>query len=298
MGLQHVVITSVDRDDLPERRRRGVRRLHHRDPAAAARDLGRGADPRLQGLRAGAPASCWTRGPTSSTTTSRPPSGSTGWPVPAGATTARSSCWRAPGGWRPTALTKTGIILGMGEEWDEVLVCMRDLRRSDVNILTLGPVPPAVGGPPPGRPLLHAGRVRGAARHRPGDGLHSRAGEPAHALLLPRVGAGARGRERGRARWRTTARTPLGRAPARRPRPRPRRRLPRLAPADAPHPPLRGEGRRGVRARQDRRLLPPVHRAGSGRGRQPRRARARTTTSPRLPRARPGARARHHARAR
>ncbi len=36
------------------------------------------------------------------------------------------------------ALTKSGVILGMGEEWDEVLVCMRDLRRSDVNILTLG----------------------------------------------------------------------------------------------------------------------------------------------------------------
>jgi lipoic acid synthetase len=36
------------------------------------------------------------------------------------------------------ALTKSGIILGMGEEWDELLVCMRDLRRSDVNILTLG----------------------------------------------------------------------------------------------------------------------------------------------------------------
>jgi lipoyl synthase len=38
----------------------------------------------------------------------------------------------------PDALTKSGIILGMGEEWDEVLVAMRDLRRSDVNILTLG----------------------------------------------------------------------------------------------------------------------------------------------------------------
>ena len=38
----------------------------------------------------------------------------------------------------PDALTKSGIILGMGEEWDEVAVCMRDLRRSDVNILTLG----------------------------------------------------------------------------------------------------------------------------------------------------------------
>jgi lipoyl synthase len=38
----------------------------------------------------------------------------------------------------PDSLTKSGIILGMGEEWDEVLVCMKDLRRSDVNILTLG----------------------------------------------------------------------------------------------------------------------------------------------------------------
>jgi lipoic acid synthetase len=38
----------------------------------------------------------------------------------------------------PEGLTKSGIILGMGEEWDELVVGMRDLRRSDVNILTLG----------------------------------------------------------------------------------------------------------------------------------------------------------------
>lgn len=38
----------------------------------------------------------------------------------------------------PVGLTKSGIILGMGEEWDEIVTCMRDLRRSDVNILTLG----------------------------------------------------------------------------------------------------------------------------------------------------------------
>lgn len=38
----------------------------------------------------------------------------------------------------PEGLTKSGIILGLGEEWDEVLGAMRDLRRSDVNILTLG----------------------------------------------------------------------------------------------------------------------------------------------------------------
>jgi lipoyl synthase len=38
----------------------------------------------------------------------------------------------------PAGLTKSGIILGLGEEWDEVIVCLRDLRRSDVNIVTLG----------------------------------------------------------------------------------------------------------------------------------------------------------------
>jgi lipoic acid synthetase len=38
----------------------------------------------------------------------------------------------------PDGLTKSGVILGMGEEWDEVVTCMRDLRTSDVNILTLG----------------------------------------------------------------------------------------------------------------------------------------------------------------
>ena len=37
-----------------ERRRRSVRQLHHRDQAPPARHLGRGPDPRLQGLRAGA----------------------------------------------------------------------------------------------------------------------------------------------------------------------------------------------------------------------------------------------------
>ena len=35
-------------------------------------------------------------------------------------------------------LTKSGIILGLGEEWDEIVTCLRDLRRSDVDIVTLG----------------------------------------------------------------------------------------------------------------------------------------------------------------
>ena len=35
-------------------------------------------------------------------------------------------------------LTKSGIICGLGEEWDDLLVAMRDLRAQDVDILTIG----------------------------------------------------------------------------------------------------------------------------------------------------------------
>jgi len=38
----------------------------------------------------------------------------------------------------PAQLTKSGIICGLGEEWDELLIAMRDLRAQQVDILTLG----------------------------------------------------------------------------------------------------------------------------------------------------------------
>src|SRR5881296_2383398 len=38
----------------------------------------------------------------------------------------------------PEMLTKSGIICGLGEEWDELLGAMRDLRARGVDILTLG----------------------------------------------------------------------------------------------------------------------------------------------------------------
>jgi lipoic acid synthetase len=38
----------------------------------------------------------------------------------------------------PDRLTKSGIICGLGEEWDELLGSMRDLRAQGVDILTLG----------------------------------------------------------------------------------------------------------------------------------------------------------------
>src|SRR5512145_2443921 len=38
----------------------------------------------------------------------------------------------------PEVLTKSGIICGLGEEWDELIAAMRDLRAHGVEILTLG----------------------------------------------------------------------------------------------------------------------------------------------------------------
>jgi lipoic acid synthetase len=38
----------------------------------------------------------------------------------------------------PALVTKSGLMVGLGEAWDEVVTAMRDLRASDVNILTIG----------------------------------------------------------------------------------------------------------------------------------------------------------------
>src|SRR3989440_7786194 len=38
----------------------------------------------------------------------------------------------------PAMLTKSGIMCGLGEEWDELLTAMRDVRAQGVDILTLG----------------------------------------------------------------------------------------------------------------------------------------------------------------
>jgi lipoic acid synthetase len=38
----------------------------------------------------------------------------------------------------PEIATKSGIMLGLGEEWEEIVATLRDLRRVDCDILTLG----------------------------------------------------------------------------------------------------------------------------------------------------------------
>ena len=38
----------------------------------------------------------------------------------------------------PALVTKSGLMVGLGEEWDELVTAMRDLRAADANILTIG----------------------------------------------------------------------------------------------------------------------------------------------------------------
>ncbi len=137
MGLKHVVITSVDRDDLPNGGAEAfagcVTEIRARLPESSVEVLipdFKGSEAALEIVLAAKPAILNHN---------------------------LETCERLyrlarPGGRydralrllanarriRPDGLTKSGIILGLGEEWEEVVTCMRDLRASDVNILTLG----------------------------------------------------------------------------------------------------------------------------------------------------------------
>jgi len=137
MGLEHVVITSVDRDDLPNGGAEAfagcVTEIRQRDPETSVELLipdFKGSDTALQLV------------------------------VDAGPdilnhnleTVARLYRIARPGGrydralrllrrakeMDPEMITKSGIMVGLGEDWDELLVAMRDLREQDVDILTLG----------------------------------------------------------------------------------------------------------------------------------------------------------------
>ena len=138
MGLRHVVITSVDRDDLPhggaEAFAACVTEIRRRLPESTVEVLVpdfKGSERALRIVMEARPAILNHNLETAERLyrLARP-----------GGRYDRAlrllAEARRLGG--PDALTKSGVILGLGEEWDEVLTCMRDLRRSDVDILTLG----------------------------------------------------------------------------------------------------------------------------------------------------------------
>ena len=124
MGLQHVVITSVDRDDLPnggaETSPRRIRQIH----AAPAGLLGGGADPRLPGHPRRAPRSCSTPRPTSQPQPGDGPSGSTSAGPARRPLRARARDLPAsPSAWPPTCPPSPASSSAWAREWDEVLRC-------------------------------------------------------------------------------------------------------------------------------------------------------------------------------
>jgi lipoic acid synthetase len=137
MGLQHVVITSVDRDDLPNGGAEAfagcITEIRRRMPDTSVEVLipdFKGSEPALAIVMEARPDILNHNLETAERLyrLARP-----GGRYPRALELLARARRMAPDG-----LTKSGVILGMGEEWDEVITCMRDLRRSDVNILTLG----------------------------------------------------------------------------------------------------------------------------------------------------------------
>ena len=139
MGLRHVVITSVDRDDLPnggaEIFAACITEIRRRLPDASIEVLipDFKGNPEALGIVVSA-------GPDILNHNLE--------------TIERLYRVARPGGRYPRALallrrareldpeeryfTKSGLICGLGEEWDELLTAMRDLRAHRVDILTLG----------------------------------------------------------------------------------------------------------------------------------------------------------------
>jgi lipoic acid synthetase len=137
MGLRHVVITSVDRDDLPnggaEIFAACITEIRRRLPATSVEILIPDFKGNPDALRIVLDAQPDILNHNLETIErlyriARP-----------GGRYARAlELFRRAKRLAPTQLTKSGIICGLGEEWDELLVAMRDLRAQDVDILTLG----------------------------------------------------------------------------------------------------------------------------------------------------------------
>ena len=139
IDLKHVVVTSVDRDDVPDRGAghytATIRALKKKLPEASVEVL----TPDFLDVEEGRFRPSSARGPTSSTTTSRRPPPAL---AHAGAKASYDKAlWllqRAKEIADYPVLTKSGMIVGLGETNDEVVETMRDLRAHDVDVVTIG----------------------------------------------------------------------------------------------------------------------------------------------------------------
>jgi lipoic acid synthetase len=137
MGLEHVVITSVNRDELPDGGAAiyaaTVREIRAQVPGCSIELLIPDFKGDEEALRVVVEARPDILGHNLETVDRLHPE-----VRPGGRYWRSISLLGAAKRMDPTMLTKTGIILGMGEREDELHQAMRDLRSASVDILTLG----------------------------------------------------------------------------------------------------------------------------------------------------------------
>jgi lipoic acid synthetase len=137
LNLRHAVITSVDRDDLPdfgaEIFARTIRGIHERVPGCSVEVL----VPDFQGNEASIRAVLDARPEIYNHNTETVPRLYKK-ARPGGRYPRVMEIFRLAKAYAPDIPTKTGLILGMGETTEEVVEVMKDLRERDVDILTLG----------------------------------------------------------------------------------------------------------------------------------------------------------------
>lgn len=137
MNLQHAVITSVDRDDLPDYGAyifaETIRQIHDRLPTCSVEVLVpdfQGNEDSIRAVLAAEPEIYNHNTETVPRLYKRA--------RPGGRYERVMQIFRFAKQVAPHIPNKTGIILGLGETKEEVLAVMRDLRAVDVDILTLG----------------------------------------------------------------------------------------------------------------------------------------------------------------
>jgi lipoic acid synthetase len=137
MQLQHAVITSVDRDDLPDFGAyifaETIRQIHDRTPGCSVEVLVPDFQGNEDSIRAVLEA-----GPEIYNHNTETVPRLYKKARPGGRYSRVMQIFRFAKSIAPDIPTKTGMILGMGETIEEVVEVMRDLREIDVDILTLG----------------------------------------------------------------------------------------------------------------------------------------------------------------
>lgn len=142
MGIRHVVITMVARDDLPDGGAAMVadtiRRIRQVNPGTGVEVLVSDLNGRETDIRTVVEARPDILGHNVETVVrlQRPVRRRARWDRSVFVLTHGREVARAIGFGQ--MVTKTGMMLGLGESWDEVLDAMRLLREADIDVLTLG----------------------------------------------------------------------------------------------------------------------------------------------------------------